>query len=151
MSRQQHLAMRWLPFAVFFAALLLAYFFEMAYMPVIDKFLVSDVRRGGGVVTVSGTFHKNRNCKFLTVEAFALAPGGDSNGEQIPVKFMDNPVNSRENRPIGNHQWGPWRLTLPINPQSSAVKLRAIHQCHPLWTQTTELATVPLLYSEDVK
>lgn len=145
---QQRWIFTMIPLLVVVTLLATARFIETTFFPIVTNFVVSTVTRTGENVILTGTLEKHRAgmCKFLATIAKGVYADG-VHDEELPLRFLDNPRNQRANRPDGFNNWGPWQIVVTPDSEVQAIQLTSVHQCHPLWTQRTYNATVPLAYS----
>jgi hypothetical protein len=98
---------------------------------------------GEGVVMMSGVMNKVRNCDYRGIGAVAVYNTGES--DSVPIWTQGNGTGDRYTRPTGTQAWGPWAITIPVSPETVAIKFDLVHQCHFLWSSGTELGLVPLV------
>lgn len=114
---------------------------EHLFMPVVRDFVVLQTQRDGNNVIMSGYMRKSRSCQYAGVTAEAMV--GDTWAD-VPLQYLDT-VNHTATRPTGTQGWGPWRITLPVQPGTTTLRLTAAHKCHPFWLSQTELINMPIL------
>lgn len=147
-TRARKLALNLIPVAVVMFAVVATKMLEPVLFPVVSSFLVHDIYHKDQLVTISGTMIKERNCRFESVTAYSLF-GNGAEKQRIPVVFLDGQGDDAATRASGAQRWGPWRITIPVSPQTVAIELTSLHSCHWLWGQTTHLADVPLSYTKE--
>ena len=116
---------------------------EHNYFPVVEDFIVLDMKVTQGAVQMSGVMNKVRNCDFRGMGATAIYITGDS--DSVPVWTRGNGSGEAFTRPTGTQAWGPWVITVPISPETVAIKFDLVHRCHFLWSSGTELGVIPLV------
>lgn len=131
------------PFFVAVLLLVLTKGFEFYFMPVVKDFHLTQIRRDGGYIIMSGYMRKVRDCQFVGVSAAGVTDGGKVS---LPMKFMNSEsANDNDTRPTGMQKWGPWRIVIPTSPNVLSVELDSVHSCHIAWPSTTHLARVPVI------
>jgi hypothetical protein len=140
MSRSVVLALRFWPFVLGILIVFLLNFAERAVYPVIRDFVISEIQYEGDSMFVRGYMRKTRACKFVGVSTEAW---DGSTWVELPLQFMDT-ANHKATRPTGTQAWGPWRIELPIRSQAAAIRMSALHSCHPAWSTETRLTQFPL-------
>jgi hypothetical protein len=146
MSKRERLVLNLIPFAIFILGLVVARLTEPIFAPVLSGFTLNTVVRDGNKVTFDGSMTKVRDCKFVSVDATSIFEGGERDDSiSLPIKFHDG-NSDKSSRPTGRQYWGPWTIEIPVKPEVVAIALNVEHRCHFLWTQTTHLAVVPLIY-----
>ena len=145
MRRVRQFLVNLIPAATVLSMMVAVKIVEPIFFPVITGFVVHEVYRDGNFVTISGTMIKEReSCRFESVSAYSLFEAGHAK-QRIPIVFLDNDGNDAASRSPGAQKWGPWRITIPVSPKTVAIELTSMHSCHWLWSQSTQLATVPLV------
>lgn len=147
-TRAKKLVLNLIPVAVVMFSVVVTKLLEPIFFPVVSGFLVHDIYHSGQLVTISGTMVKERNCRFESVTAYSLF-GNGLEKQRVPVVFLDGQGDDTATRASGAQKWGPWRITIPVAPQTVAIELTSLHSCHWLWGQTTHLADVPLSYTKE--
>ena len=146
-SSSGRILISFIPALVIAGVLGLARQIELAFFPVVTGFSVHSVSRDNNIVRIKGTLTKARECRFVEVDAASVFEGGQmEDAQHLPIRFLDGEGSDKRNRDIGRQAFGPWLITLPVKPETVAIKLTSEHRCHPLWAQSTELSIVPLLY-----
>lgn len=118
---------------------------ENAWFPVIKDFVVLKMEARPGEVILSGVMHKARNCTFLGVAATAIYITGES--DQVPMSTSSDASGNGGRgftRATGTQAWGPWSVTIPVSPETVAIKMQLAHQCHLLWASQTDLGVIPI-------
>lgn len=144
-QKLQKIVVNAIPFAVVLTLLSTAKLLEPVVVPVVTGFVVHEIHQSGQLVTISGTMIKEReSCAFESVTAYSVFPAGIEK-QRVPIVFLDANGDDKANRSKGPQKWGPWRITIPVSPSTVAIELTSLHTCHWMWSQTTRLATVPLV------
>lgn len=143
MSRHVRIALNLWPFVLGMLIVLGINRMEHWLFPVVSDFTVTTASRQGDLLRVAGYMRKDRNCVFAGVSADAV----DSTGHtvSIPLVFRDNERDNTANRPTGTQGWGPWQLEIPIAPSIKEITLEAVHTCHPFWSTSSHLVTLPVV------
>lgn len=142
MTRPTRWSLNALPFV--FALLLVTLIpkLEAWLLPVVADFTVTSVSRVNDTLVVKGYMRKDRDCSFVGISAT-----GRGNGKKVavPLVFRDSAYDHNATRPQGTQSWGPWTLQIPVVPYIQTIDLDSTHQCHALWTTTTELVGIPVI------
>lgn len=116
------------------AAVLVARIVDTSF-PVVDEFVVTDLKTTDSGILIEGTMRKVKDCTFNSVSAFT------DSGRKVHVQFLDKPGNNPDtSRPVRVQLWGPWEV---YSGHSHMVSLYASHRCHIFWDQTTKLVDLP--------
>lgn len=106
---------------------------EGRLFPVVDQVTITDVKQSGcgDCVSISGHFHKVRECTFLDLLVVYQVPNGGRVG--VPVRFTQGAIV----RGAGIHDFGPWEIDLSVRQFEENTIVEAFHQCHPFWVTVT--------------
>ena len=81
---------------------------------------------------LEGTMVKLRNCDFIGLQASILNPVGTK--IVVPMDVRES-IKLREK---GEHEWGPWRVLLPVWQVEPQIEIIVFHQCNPFYITETE-------------
>jgi len=125
--------------------------YEGRVWPVVDLFVVDEMREGDGSLYLSGSFTKLRACEFLYVMAW-IERRDTGEVERLPLRFFDdgaqNAESPAESRPIGTSRYGEWKVDAPRILGSGRVRLQSVHACHGsgFWSTRTPLGSFDYPY-----
>ncbi len=145
MSRTQNTIIRLWPLATAVLVFVTLRLVEYLFFPVVRDFHITHIERTPDSMVMSGYMRKDRDCRFVGVSTIGITANGEI---YLKLKFIDNENKPRADngtRPTGSQDWGPWRIIVPVNPLVSAIDIDVFHDCNPVWTSKTHLATVPML------
>ena len=114
-------------------AFLIAKEIDTRLFPVVTDFSLTRLQPDAGGVTIQGTLHKRRDCRFVEVVAY-----GDES-RPVQLTFLDRPAGAQPTtRAVRVQLWGPWHVA---SDGARIVTLVARHECHALWDHSTILTS----------
>lgn len=107
-------------------------------MPVVERFKITSITYSDTKdnVRIEGTMEKVRDCNYIGLSVNALYENTAVLKRPVKYEFLDLGIRDRSN---GSQQWGPWEITLPVNPRASHIEVEAIYSCHVFWNTRTTL------------
>ena len=130
----------------FFALMLMLYTVEPVIAPVVSNFEVHRLYVKDNEATISGVMTRNRNCTFVSMSAYSRFIGNTPK-KLIPYEFLELDAT---NRGTGKQAWGPWKMKMPLSPETKSIELVVTHRCHALWDQTMVLTKFNLIGSVEI-
>lgn len=118
--------------------LLVLYFAETRFWPVVDNFKITEIQRTDRGVSLSGELVKRRPCEFVGMTIYGITTDGR---RSLMHQFKTDIFGA--NVGVGFQDWGPVTVPTPALKFTQAEVL-ATHRCHPLWLQTTVYTTLDL-------
>lgn len=105
--------------------------------PVVSKLrIVSLEETADGHSLLLAEFTKLRDCEYVGIAWFRRF---DEGFDRVPVELMRLPTDtSSPNRPLGTQRAGPCVIHLSPNELRTNSFAQLRHDCHGLWTTTTE-------------
>ena len=131
------------PFVGAMIGLFVTYKVEMAFIPVVTDFKVTELVKDGNAYKVTGSYNKRRSCELLSTSVLAFAPANPKLPAVLvhQIKHQDPGANL----PIGPVVWGPYLMTAPPNfGQATHLKAISLHRCHALWLHESHYITMPI-------
>lgn len=141
-------ATQWLMhlFAPFFGlmlGLLVTYWVECTFLPVVTDFKITALQPTATGWAVSGSYNKRRACELITTNIVSINQSNPS--EPGRLLHQIHPTEIGSNLPVGAVYWGPYQIPAPPDWGSAThVQAVSVHKCHALWTQETLYATLPV-------
>lgn len=114
--------------------------------PVVDKMVVTAVKRSADTITIRGELRLLRNCRF---EDMALYAGDARNSNARPERllFSNRPAAGGMAADDGVIEWGPWKIERPMLVTGPHLFMRLSYRCNGLWTSTS---TVIIGHADDL-